>query len=46
MGKQERYKRATFNSPPSNIIPFLWDYGRRSIFCNLFMLTEGTVFSK
>ena len=38
-------KRAAFNSL-SNIIPFLWDQGRKSIFCNFFILTEGAVFSE
>ena len=27
-----------------NIIPFLQDHGQRSVFCNFFILTKGTVF--
>ena len=39
MGQQERGKRAAFNFPLSDIIPFLWDWRQRSVFCNSFMLT-------
>ena len=39
MGKQERGRIAAFNSPLSNIIPFLQGQGLRSIFCNFFRLT-------
>ena len=43
MGKQERGKGAAQKSPLSDIMPFLWDQGQRSIFCSI-MLTQETIF--
>lgn len=34
-------KELLTNMHSSNIIPFLWDQGRRSFFSNMFMLTQG-----
>ena len=39
-------QRVTYKSPLSDITPFLWDQRQRSVFCNFFMQTQGTVFLK
>ena len=44
MGQQERGERAAFNSPLPSSFHIYGTTGQRSIFCNFFMLTMGTVF--